>query len=196
MKMIGHVAMAVLVASPIIHYRSLVPTLDCPQLSDMQLLWWAGVWSAVPDFDIMLSRWTPIKHRGFLSHSLLTVALAVAAVLAGWLHLTVFPHPVETLSWLYPHLETFTPFLLPQTAALAGLSILAHLIGDSITKTGVPLFRPGAMWHFPLIGGHATFDSYALNMVPVFAAGYVLNTWFGMGLWALSKLGRWGSVPA
>lgn len=189
MKLIGHVASAVLVASPLIHYRHYLPAVAHEALSDYQMLWWVGVWSAVPDLDILLSRWTPMKHRGFTSHSLYTAIFCGLLVVLGWAVQGFWLEaPVEGGA---DALGAIGPFLVWQTAFLTFLAVLVHLLGDALTKTGVPLLQPNRMWHVPLIGGHATFDNYALNMIPVAAAGFVLSTWFGLSARTLWSFMRW-----
>ena len=75
MKFIGHVSTAVIVGSPLIYYREALPqAFHAPAMSSYDLLWWTAFFGILPDVDILLSRWTPIKHRGLASHSLYTAS--------------------------------------------------------------------------------------------------------------------------
>lgn len=196
MKLIGHVSTAVLAAAPVITYRAHAPELAAPELSDWHLLWWVGIWATAPDLDILLSRFTPIKHRGFASHSLWTALAAGGLVLGLW---AFVHHPPAALllhlpQWLFerlPQLAPAAPWVCPLTGLLAFLAVGVHLLGDGLTKTGVPLLAPNRMWHVPIIGGHAAFDNYFLNAIPLAAAGYMLFACFGLNPGALRGLGRW-----
>lgn len=190
MKWIGHVSCAVLAVAPLVHARASLPPLLQTSLSDTELLIWTGFFAAVPDFDLVLSRWLPIRHRGYASHSLLTVFGIVGILLgvgwalqAGWMP--------ETFA---VHLDGVARFLTPFCAVLAGLAVLSHLLGDAMTKTGVPLLHPRRMWHIPYIGGHATFDAWWLNAIPVAAAGYVLSVHFGVTLQDIRGTHRWRAL--
>ena len=189
MRLIGHVSTAVLVAAPLILHREEIPALAAPGLSDFQLLWWVGLFSALPDLDIVLQRWLPIKHRGFASHSLLTALLVggllvFAQALAGG---QVLALPTAWRPWC----AAAAPWLSPGAIALALLGILAHLLGDSFTKTGVPLCYPGQAWKFPLLGGRAAFDNPILNAIPLAAATWLLAVWFHLDAGILGRFGHW-----
>ncbi len=191
MKLIGHVSVAALAAAPLIHYRGLAPAWAMPQLTDWQLLTWVGIWAALPDIDIVLSRFLPIKHRGFLTHSLYSALFGGLLVLAGWLLAGSAAGPLGEWSPTWFHrLRPAVAWLGPFTAGLAGLSLLLHVLGDSLTKSGVPLCRPDQEWHFPVIGGYAAFDNYLLNAIPLALAGYVLAAWLGIKPAALTRLGH------
>lgn len=196
MKLIGHVSTAVLAAAPVIAWRHSIPGVGDTGLSDFQLLWWTGLWAAAPDLDILLSRFTPIKHRGFASHSLFTVVLAGALLLGGWWWLSSHPVVVAPRPEALPVLVALTAWLHPLTAALAMLAIAVHLLGDSLTKTGIPLFWPGKDWHFPLVGGYAAFDNYFLNAIPLAAACYMVVTVFQYDPGVLRHFGHWRDLVA
>lgn len=190
MKWIGHVSCAVLAAAPLVHFREHLPPELQTSLSDTELFIWAGFFAAVPDFDLLLSRFLPIRHRGYASHSLLTV-LGIAGFLfgAGWaLQAGWVPESLAS------RMAGVSRFLTPFCAVLAGLAVLSHLLGDAMTKTGVPLFLPNRMWHIPYIGGRATFDAWWLNAIPVAAAGYVLTTHFGVTLQDVRGSHRWRAL--
>jgi len=175
MKFIGHVSTAVITASPLIFYRHSLPeAFHADGMSPYDLLWWTAFWGIAPDIDILLSRFTPIKHRGMTTHSLYTALVATGALVAGWLLLG------EKLI-----------FLNALTASLAGLALGCHLFGDSLTKTGIPLVKPNQHWTFPVIGGHVAFDAYWLNALPLLIAGYILHAAFHVDANALKGLGRW-----
>lgn len=162
MKFTGHVSTAVIAASPIIYFRSHLPEgFNGSEFSDYQLLWWTALFAVLPDTDIVLRKWLPIKHRGFFSHSLFTALAAGGAVFGVW----------------YSGIDL--KFMTPLTAFLAFLAVFVHLLGDSITVTGVPLLYPKQKWHFPKIGGHATFDNFFLNLIPVLFAGWLVTKMFG-----------------
>ena len=167
MKFTGHVSTAIIAASPVIYFRSRFPegwTGDV--YSDYQLLGWVGLFAVLPDTDIVLRKWFPIKHRGFASHSLFTALAAGGAVYILW-----YFGAQGTIPTLM--------FASPLTAVLAFLAVFAHLLGDSITITGVPILFPKQKWHFPFIGGHAAFDNFFLNLIPVLLAGWLVVTLFG-----------------
>ena len=192
MRLIGHVSTAVLVAAPLILHREKVPVLAAPGLSDVQLLWWVGLFAALPDLDIVLQRWLPIKHRGFASHSLFTAILVAATLAAAHVTALVRPAwlPAAVAAWLAPA----ALWLSPGAIALALVGVLAHLLGDSFTKTGVPLCYPGQAWTFPLLGGRVAFDNPVLNAIPLLAAVWVLAAWFHLDGEILGRLGHWRSV--
>ncbi len=180
MKFIGHVSTAVIVGSPIIYYRHTLPVaFQADGMSPYDLLWWTAFFGIFPDVDILLSRWTPIKHRGLTTHSLYSVLGVTAAVIAGWV-------------LVGERVILFSPL----TALLALLAVGCHLFGDSLTKTGIPLVKPNQHWVFPGIGGHAAFDSYWLNALPCLLAGYILYSAFNVDANALKGLGRWGHAKA
>lgn len=188
MKLVGHAATAIIVASPLIYLRGRLPFFDAPGLSDFQLLWWSAIWATVPDIDIILSRFTPIKHRGYLSHSLLTVALCGLFLVGLTVAVAVYPQELpQSPDWL-PRVYAFCN---PLTALLGTLGVMVHLLGDSLTKTGVPLLRPNRPWHFPGIGGHVAFDNYFLNLLPVLLALYIMHEFFGLDLRGLYRFTKW-----
>jgi membrane-bound metal-dependent hydrolase YbcI (DUF457 family) len=178
MKSTGHVSTAILVAAPLIYFRSRFPEgWNGAEYSSYQLLWWTGLFAVLPDTDIVLRQWLPIKHRGFASHSLYTALLAGGALWAWW-HYSV--------QGSVPALK----FVSPLTAALAFLAVFVHLLGDAITITGVPLLFPNQKWHVPLIGGHAAFDNFFLNLIPVVLAGWLVTTLFGYNPEMLKGFGK------
>ena len=148
-------------------------------MSDYQLLWWVGFFGIIPDIDILLQRFTAIKHRGIWTHSLYTVLAFTGLILGGWFAL-----------------GASLPFLNPLTATLTFLATGCHLLGDSLTKTGIPLLAANQRWHFPVVGGHATFDRCWLNAIPLFIAGYIVHAAFGLTPSVLRKLGKWDDVTA
>ena len=175
MKFIGHVSTAVIIASPLIYFRGSLPdAFQGDGMSTYDLLWWTAFFGILPDIDILLSRWTAIKHRGMTTHSLYTVLVATGLLVGGWL--MVGSHLI---------------FLNPLTAVLTFVALSCHLVGDSLTKTGIPLVAPNQGWNFPVVGGHVAFDSYWLNAIPLFVAGYILYAAFEVDANALRGLGRW-----
>lgn len=190
MKWIGHVSCAVLATAPLVYARDALPATWQTSLSDAELFIWTGFFAAVPDFDLLLSRWLPIRHRGYASHSLLTVLFVGGVVYGlGWA-LQAEWMPAVVVREARPFLRFLTPFC----AVLAGLAVLSHLLGDAMTKTGVPILHPRRMWHIPWIGGRATFDAWWLNVIPVAAAGYVLSVHFGLSLPEIRGQHRWRSL--
>lgn len=188
MKLVGHAATAIIAASPLIYLRGRLPFFDAPGLSDFQLLWWSAIWATVPDIDILLSRFTPIKHRGYLSHSLLTVVLCGLLLTGLTVAVAVFPQELpQSPDWL-PRVYAFCN---PLTVLLGTLGVAVHLLGDSLTKTGVPLLRPNRPWHFPGIGGHVAFDNYFLNLLPALLALYIMHEFFGFDLRGLYRFTKW-----
>lgn len=168
MKFIGHVSCGVLATAPLIKYREHLPLwADVPDLSDAALLGWSAFFAVLPDIDILLQRHFGVKHRGPLTHSFWSslVVFGAVAVVAVLSHLGHIPDK---------------PFFSLFTAFLACLSFNMHLMGDSLTKTGIPLWGKKT-WHFPWIGGKTVYDNYFLNAIPLFLAGLVLNRWFGIG---------------
>ena len=167
MRFTGHVSSAIIAAAPVIYYRSYFPQgWTGVGFSNYQLLWWVGLFAVLPDTDIVLRKWFPIKHRGFASHSLLTALCAGGAIYALWYY-----GEQKTIPALM--------FATPLTAVLAFLAVFVHLLGDSITITGVPLLYPGQKWHFPVIGGHVAFDNFFVNLIPVLMAGWLVVNMFG-----------------
>ncbi|MGL4854369.1 MAG: hypothetical protein ACRC37_03860, partial [Lentisphaeria bacterium] len=80
-------------------------------------------------------------------------------------------------------------FINPLTVILAFIGIFMHLLGDAMTKTGVPLISKKA-WHIPVIGGYALYDNYLLNALPLILAGYLLYQFLGFDAKILNKLGK------
>lgn len=178
MKFIGHVSTAVIAATPIIYYRNHFPeAFQSEHLSDYRLIFWTAFWGVLPDIDIILQRYLPIKHRGFMTHSLFAALMPVGLVLA----------------WYFCALKGMVPemaFINPLTAILAFVGSFMHVIGDSITKTGVPLLWPNKKWNFPVIGGYACFDNYFLNAIPLAVAGFLMHKTFGWDPSMLKGLGK------
>lgn len=195
MKFIGHVSTAVLAAAPVVLLRDRIPIeyyfLGAPGVSDMSLLGWVGVWAILPDMDIILSQFTPIKHRGFASHSAWTALGAFVLVALGWLGLHFGTEYIELPTRVQEILTPLAMYFTPLMAFLAGLAVLVHILGDALTKTGVPLWKPDQHWHMPVIGGYAAFDNYFLNAIPMAAAAYVVGAYFGADAGILHKLGDW-----
>lgn len=178
MKFIGHVSCTTIVAVPVIYYRSQYPELlQASNLSDYQLLLWSGFFGVIPDIDIILQRYLPIKHRGYLTHSLPAALIPALLVFGTYIAGTKAIIPV-------------IPFINPLTAFLAFLGIFLHLMGDSLTKTGIPLLKPKVKWHFPIIGGYAAFDNYFLNAIPLAIAGFIVYQMFGWDPNMLKGLGK------
>lgn len=178
MKFTGHVSCAVIAATPIIYYQSHLPISINPiQIDNYDLLMWTGFWGVIPDIDIILQRFLPIKHRGVLTHSL-------------WSCL-VFPGLLLAYYVLSQHnLVTPLQYLTPLTIILAFFGFLMHILGDSLTKSGVPLLYSKQKWHFPGIGGYATFDNPILNLIPLICAGYLIYALFGMKPETLKRFGK------
>ncbi len=105
-------------------------------------LFWAVLWSVISDFDVHIPT---VRHRG-ITHSLAFALFPGAVVLA------------IGQSYLY--------------AALASLSIILHLIMDSLNPGGVPLWLPFSTKRvrFPVIGGKIKSDNWFANMGIRFAA--------------------------
>lgn len=202
MKWIGHAGCSVIAAVPLVYlYPKLPPALNGEgNLTPFALFAWAVLWSIAPDMDIAIGRVVPlIKHRGFLSHSLYTAIVITLLLLAGWWWLPAGAQRLDL--WLQDtspgladalHLPqaaaALHPFCAPVCALLAGLSVLTHILGDALTVSGVPLCKPGQDWHIPHIGGHAAFDNYALNAIPVALALWLLHTAFDLNLESLNSL--------
>ncbi len=178
MRFIGHVSTAVLAAGPVIFYRKwLPPWLGDTSASDLELLFFTSAFAVLPDIDILLARFTPIKHRGYLTHSLFSVLLGAGLVsLALWLGQRGY---VAQLA-----------FISPLHVLLAALALGAHLLGDALTKTGIPLLTPGKRMHVPVIGGHAAYDNVWLNLIPFVAAGYMIYYYFGLDPDILKRFGK------
>lgn len=182
MKSIGHVSTAIIAATPLIYFRSHFPAwTEAESLSTYELLWLCGVFAIFPDLDIILQKYLPVKHRGYFSHSI-------------WSALT--PGVLICVLWYFsgkgdiPKFKYFTPY----AGMLASCSIFFHLIGDSITKTGVPLFFPKKPWHFPFIGGYAAFDNYFLNLIPMVTATWIVGNVFGYNPALIKGLGKFKDV--
>ena len=104
------------------------------------VLCWAVTWSIISDFDVYVPT---IDHRG-ITHTL------AFALLSGALVLMLGKSPS-------------TPFY----ALLASLSVIMHLVLDSLTPSGVPLWMPFSRKRvrFPIIGGKIRYDNRAVNMI-------------------------------
>ncbi len=115
------------------------------------LICWAVVWSVISDIDHYIPT---VRHRG-ITHSL------VFALFSGAL---VFAVGKTQLNY----------------AILASLSVVMHLMLDSLTPSGVPLWMPfsGKRVRFPIIGGHIRSDNRIANMgiqiVAVLAICFIL----------------------
>lgn len=103
---------------------------------------WAVFWSLISDFDVYIPT---VRHRG-ITHTLAFALFPGAVVLAIW------------QSHLY--------------AALASLSVILHLIIDSLNPSGVPLWLPLSTKRvrFPVIGGKVKSDNWLANLLIQFAA--------------------------
>lgn len=178
MKAIGHVASALIAATPVIYFRGELPEVfGAEAMNVYELLWWTGLFAVLPDTDIILQKFLPVKHRGYFSHSIFTILLAGAIVVAG----VVLAHQE-----VIPQLKYCTPF----SAILASFSVFMHLVGDSITKTGVPFFWPNKACHFPFIGGYAAFDNIFLNAIPVALAAFIVSSVFGYNPKMMNYFGK------
>lgn len=178
MKFTGHVSCAVIAASPIIYYQHLLPTTIHPiPIGHYDLLMWTGFWGVIPDIDIILQRFLPVKHRGMLTHSLWSCLLFPGLLLIYY---------ILSRHHLVTPLQCLTPF----TIMLAFFGFFMHILGDSLTKSGVPLLHANQKWHFPGIGGYATFDNPILNLIPLLGAGYLVYTLFGMNPETLKRFGK------
>lgn len=206
MKLIGHVSTAVIVASPLIYFRDeLAPVMGGAQPGS-ELMLGAGHYfiitalaATMPDLDIILQRFLPIKHRGFASHSLWTALFAGVLLLLGWGAGGVWSEQVS--SWLGADISAQVLPVLQKwcngfTALLVFLGVFVHILGDSLTVSGVPMLYPKQEWKFPVVGGHARFDNYFLNAIPCLVAAYILNHYFGYGAGFLHHLGSWSKVGA
>lgn len=203
MKGIGHAATGILLAAPVLLHREALGPWGMPEVTDRALLAWATAFAVLPDIDLLLARITPLRHRGPLTHSLWSALAVGGGLLLLWAVLQGLAAPLEGgvpgggapgggasggggkgvyLTWLAerPGAALLAAWVQPLTAGLAALGMTAHLLGDAMTKTGVPLWgrKP---WHVPLIGGYAVYDNLLLNLVPVAAAGWVLYAYFGVG---------------
>ncbi len=105
-------------------------------------LFWAVLWSLASDFDVYIPT---VRHRG-ITH---TLAFAL------------FPGAVVFAIWQF-HLY----------AALASISVILHLIIDSLNPSGVPLWLPLSTKRvrFPVIGGKIKSDNWLANLIIQFAA--------------------------
>ena len=101
---------------------------------------WVVLWSLISDFDVHIPT---ITHRG-VTHSL------AFALLSGSLVLALGQSPS-------------TPFY----AILASLSVILHLMLDSLTPNGVPLWMPISRKRvrFPIIGGKVRSDNRISNLI-------------------------------
>ena len=124
MYTLGHVGAALLVSAPI---AGTLTALGNPQIATLTLAV-AVACSMLPDVD----EWLPITHRG-PTHTVWFVGV-VGSVIFG--------------------LGAVSPLTVSDAAILgatATLSVLSHLLGDSITPMGIAPFRP--LWEF-----HHSFD--------------------------------------
>jgi membrane-bound metal-dependent hydrolase YbcI (DUF457 family) len=178
MKAVGHVATALIAATPIIYFRGKLPaSFEANTMSVNELLWWVGLFSVLPDTDIILQKYLPIKHRGYFSHSILTITITILVLL------TLF---LLGVNGIIPEFRYLTPFSI----FLAGFSVLIHLLGDSLTKTGVPILIPKKNWHFPYIGGYAAYDNIFLNLIPILAAACILDSVLGIDSGIMRSFGK------
>ena len=118
---------------------TLVSTSTSHEITFIALLW-AVLWSVVSDFDVYIPF---LKHRGF-THTLAFALLSGALVL-------VFGRSS-------PQAQFY--------ALLASLSVLTHLLVDSLNPSGVPLWMPFSKKRviFPIIGGLVRYDNWAANV--------------------------------
>jgi inner membrane protein len=105
-------------------------------------IFWAVLWSLVSDFDVHIPT---VRHRG-ITHTLAFALFPGAVVLA------------IGQSYLY--------------AALASLSVILHLVMDSLNPSGVPLWLPLSTKRvrFPVIGGKVKSDNLIANLIIRFVA--------------------------
>ena len=108
--------------------------------STLSVLCWAVTWSIISDFDVYVPT---LEHRG-ITHTLAFALLSGALVLALGK-------------------SQSTPFY----ASLASLAVILHLVLDSLTPNGVPLWMPFSRKRvrFPIIGGKIRSDNRAFNLV-------------------------------
>lgn len=102
----------------------------------LNIFFWAVLWSAISDLDAYIPT---VQHRE-ITHTLAFALFSGALVLA---------------------LGFFTPFY----AALASLCVILHLLMDSLTPKGVPLWMPFSTKRvrFPIIGGKIRSDNWFAN---------------------------------
>jgi membrane-bound metal-dependent hydrolase YbcI (DUF457 family) len=202
MKLIGHVSTAVIVISPLIYFRSSIQVasglpedvFSIPELGAGHCFILTGLAATLPDLDIILQKYLPIKHRGFASHSLWTALIIGLLFLAGYLISGPLVDDIfsdATNPALIDVLGVLSRWCSPFTALIAFLAVFVHLLGDSLTVSGVPLIYPEQGWKFPVVGGHARFDNYFLNLIPCVIAGFILSEYFGYGQGFLHSLGSW-----
>lgn len=128
----------------------LLATLISPEVSFV-LICWAVVWSVISDLDHYIPT---VRHRE-ITHSLAFALFSGALVFA-----------VGKLPLNY--------------AILASLSVVMHLLLDSLTPSGVPLWMPfsGKRVRFPIIGGHIRSNNRIVNIgiqiVAVLAICFIL----------------------
>jgi inner membrane protein len=128
----------------------LLATLISPEVSFV-LICWAVVWSVISDLDHYIPT---VRHRG-ITHSL------AFALFSGALVFAVGKTPLNY-------------------AILASLSVVMHLLLDSLTPSGVPLWMPfsGKRVRFPIVGGHIRSDNWIVNVgiqiVAVLAICFIL----------------------
>ncbi len=101
------------------------------------ILCWAVIWSVVSDFDVYIPT---ISHRG-ITHTLAFALFCGALVLA----------------------LKFTSFY----AILASLAVILHILMDSLTPNGVPLWMPFSTKRvrFPIIGGRIRSNNWVANLI-------------------------------
>ena len=101
---------------------------------------WAVTWSIISDFDVHVPT---LEHRG-ITHTL------AFALLSGALVLALGNSPSTTFY-----------------ASLASIAVLLHLVLDSLTPNGVPLWMPFSRKRvrFPIIGGKIRSDNRVFNRI-------------------------------
>ena len=108
------------------------------------ILCWAVIWSVISDFDVYIPT---VSHRE-ITHTLAFALFSGALVLA---------------------LE-FASFY----AILASLCVILHILMDSLTPNGVPLWIPFSTKRvrFPIIGGRIRSDNWIVNLsIQIIAIG-------------------------
>ena len=108
------------------------------------ILCWAVIWSVISDFDVYIPT---VSHRG-ITHTLAFALFSGALVLA----------------------LGFASFY----AILASLCVILHILMDSLTPNGVPLWIPFSTKRvrFPIIGGWIRSDNWIVNLsIQIIAIG-------------------------